>query len=90
MELTAGVTNYGDAPIVSVDGVASIEFISTNKIRVTYYVAHRMADGQYDRRVCLSIDWDADEWISARDKIKTIARAATVRGHRGEVSMTRN
>lgn len=69
MELQAGVMNYGEAPVYSVDGIASVELISANKIRVTYFLTHVLGHGETVRRACLSIDWDADVWTLNRATI---------------------
>lgn len=63
MEFAQDVVNLGDAPIVSVDGIASIEKISANKMRVNYFVTNRTRTGEAERRLVLSLDWDVSVWI---------------------------
>ena len=55
-----------DAHLFSVDGVASIERVSKNRIRVGFYVSNTI-DGEIENRIVAYLDWDRDVYIKLFD-----------------------
>lgn len=84
--VTPGVTDYGDAVIISIDGVGSVQFVSANKMRVGYFVSFPDKNGGADRRARVYLDWDRAEW----SKFWTICKAlAPLVQHRpGEIILS--
>jgi len=63
MDFVEGVTNYGDAPVFSVDGLASIDRISPNKLRIGYFVWSKVGT-KFVKKLVFSVDWDIEIWIA--------------------------
>jgi hypothetical protein len=63
MELVNGVVDFGNAPEMSVDGVARVSRVSPNKIRVSYFTRHVGANGRAENRLVLHTDWDMAVWL---------------------------
>jgi hypothetical protein len=65
MELVDGVVDFGNAPEMSVDGVARVTRVSPNKIRVSYFTRHIGPGGRVENRIVLHTDWDVTVWLLA-------------------------
>jgi hypothetical protein len=73
IQLRPDVVDFGNAPEMHVTGYRSISRISAGIIRETFYSEAETEDGKIERRVVLSIIWDAEQWFAARPVV-----AATV------------
>lgn len=62
MELVDSIVDFGTALELHVDGIARIEQISRNMVRVSYYTTHKSRDGTAEHRLVLHIDWDIDNF----------------------------
>jgi hypothetical protein len=62
MELVSAIVDFGNAQELHVDGIARVERISRNVVRVSYYTRHKAADGRVENRLVLHLDWDIDNW----------------------------
>ena len=82
MELVGSLVDFGNAPEIHVDGIARIDLISPNIVRVTYFTRHIGPDGKVENRTALFVDWDADVWIQTVDRHAAEARqkVETARG----------
>jgi hypothetical protein len=65
IQLKPDVVDFGNAPEILVAGYRSISRISAGLIRETFYSEHDTGDGRIERRVALSIIWDAEQWLAA-------------------------
>jgi hypothetical protein len=61
MEMLNAVVDFGTAPEIHVDGIARVERVSANVIRVTYFTRHKTSQG-IENRIVLHTDWDIDTW----------------------------
>jgi hypothetical protein len=71
IQLRPDVVDFGNAPEVLVTGYRSISRVSAGIIRETFYSEQETDDGRIERRVVLSIIWDAEQWFSARRVVAT-------------------
>jgi hypothetical protein len=60
------VVDFGNTPEIFVTVIASITRVSAGVIRETFYVDTPSHDGRVERRVALTILWDAEQWLAAR------------------------
>jgi hypothetical protein len=62
VELVGAIVDFGNAQEIHVDGIARVERISRNMVRVSYFSRHKASDGRLENRLVLHIDWDIDVW----------------------------
>ncbi len=62
MQFVEEVVSYGDAQVFAVDGVASIERVSANRIRVGFFVRNTVG-GEKENKIVAYLDWDRDVYI---------------------------
>jgi hypothetical protein len=65
VKMTPEVVDYGDVQEIHVTGYSAISRISSGMIRETYYTLREFPDGTIERRLTLSLVWDAEQWIAA-------------------------
>ncbi len=62
MEFVSSIVDFGNAPEVRISGVARIELVSANVVRVAYYSEHTDANGKTENRIVVYLDWDREIW----------------------------
>jgi hypothetical protein len=73
IQLAADVVDYGGNPEFFVTGIASITRVSAGVIRESFYSEHQSADGsRSERRLVLSVLWDAEAWFAARRVVAAV------------------
>lgn len=65
------MVDLGPVPEYVVDGLGSIDAVSTNSIRASYYATH-WVDGDPEHRVVLQLRWDRGVWMATHELIKSL------------------
>jgi hypothetical protein len=65
-QITPDVIDYGTSPEIFVTGIVSIARISAGVVRESFYVEAPSSDGgKTERRLMLTLIWDAEQWMAA-------------------------
>jgi hypothetical protein len=68
IQITPDVVDFGNNPEIFVSGIASIARISAGVVRESFFVEVASSDGgnKTERRLVLTVLWDAEQWFAAR------------------------
>jgi hypothetical protein len=73
IQLAPDVVDFGNNPEIFVTGIALITRVSAGVIRECFYVDAQSFDGsKTERRLVLTVLWDAERWFAARRVVAAV------------------
>jgi hypothetical protein len=68
--------DYGDAPAITITGVASVSLISPSQVQIALYQTRELPDGTIENRIIEYQIWDLTLWIDNASRFRQAIEAA--------------